>query len=361
MPTRPLVTRYEDDLRLFPSRWHRVGWTVTAAVVLAYPWVTSGRWMTVGNLALVAVVGSAALMVLTGFAGQVSLGHAAFLALGAYTAAVLGQQFGFPFWLALPLAGGVSATVGLGIGVFALRLKGLYLAIVTLGLVFLVQHVLLAFPELTRGHSGISVPMHWWFPGEHRGAGFASPVALGPLTLTAERKLYFLFLALAAFTLWVTKNLQRSNSGRAMMAVRDHDLAAEILGVTPRRAKLQAFGVSSFFAGIAGAMFAFQQQYITVEPPFDLNLSIQYIAMIVLGGVGTTFGAAAGAVVFTVLSPLAEAVGRHLPLVDRLTSAQQATVLFSIAVVAVLVAEPLGLFGVWLRVKRYFMTWPFKY
>lgn len=361
MPTRPLVTRYEDDLRLFPSLWHRVGWAVALVILLAWPWLAAGRWMTVGNLALVAVVGSAALMVLTGFAGQISLGHAAFLALGAYTAAVLGQRFGWPFWLALPLAGCVAALIGVGIGVFALRLKGLYLAIVTLGLVFLVQHVLLAFPELTRGHSGIGVPMYWWFKGDGPAVSFTSRLELGPVTLTAERKLYFLFLLLAGGTLWFTRNLQRSNSGRAMMAVRDHDLAAEVLGVTPRRAKLQAFGVSSFLAGVAGAMFAFQQQYITVEPPFDLNLSIQYIAMIVLGGVGTTFGAASGAIAFTVLSPLAEVAGRHLPLLDRLTSAQQATVLFSVVVVFVLVAEPLGLFGVWLRLKRYFQTWPFRY
>ncbi|WP_164000293.1 branched-chain amino acid ABC transporter permease [Pyxidicoccus caerfyrddinensis] len=362
MPTRPLVIRYEDDLQLFPGLWHKAGAVLTLAVALGYPWLASERWLTVGNLGLVAIVGAAALMVLTGFAGQVSLGHAAFLALGAYTVAVLGNKWGWPFWLALPLAGAVSACVGVVIGAFALRLRGLYLAIVTLGLVFLTQHVLLAYPEVTNGLSGTSVPMYWWFRGD---VGSAASVGdtwqLGPVVLGFERKLYFLFLPLAAGTVWLTKNVQRSNSGRAMMAVRDQDLAAEVLGVSTTQARLQAFGVSSFLAGIAGAMFAFQQQYITVEPPFDLNLSIQFIAMIVLGGVGSVFGAVSGALAFTFLSPLAESVGHALPLIQQLTSAQQATVLLSVVVVLVLVLEPMGLFGVWLRIRRYFQAWPFRY
>ncbi|MCY0999206.1 branched-chain amino acid ABC transporter permease [Myxococcus sp. MISCRS1] len=362
MPTRPLVIRYEDDLKLFPGLWQRVGLLLTLAVGLSYPWLVSTRWLTVGNLGLVAIVGAASLMVLTGFAGQVSLGHAAFLALGAYTAAVLGTKLGWPFWLALPLAGGVSALVGVVIGAFALRLKGLYLAIVTLGLVFLTQHVLLAYPEVTSGLSGTAVPMYWWFRDETGAAASMSTAwSVGGVRFGFERKLYFLFAGLAAFTVWLTKNLQRSDSGRAMMAVRDQDLAAEVLGVGTTQAKLQAFGVSSFLAGIAGAMFAFQQQYITVEPPFDLNLSIQYIAMIVLGGVGTVFGAVSGALAFTFLSPLAETVGGAIPFVNQLTSAQQSTVLLSLVVVLVLVLEPLGLFGVWLRVRRYFQAWPFRY
>ena len=146
-----------------------------------------------------------------------------------------------------------------------------------------------------------------------------------------------------------------------MMAVRDQDLAASVLGVNPARSKVTAFGLSSFLAGIAGGMFALQQQYITIEPPFDLNMSIEYIAMIVLGGMGTVFGAVAGAVALVVLSPLAEMLGRQLPLIERLSSAQQSTVLFSTLVLAVLVFEPMGLLGIWLRIKRYFASWPFRY
>jgi branched-chain amino acid transport system permease protein len=364
MPTRRLTTSYRDDLRLIQSTWHVAALLVGVAVVLCYPFAASARWLTVGNLALVATVGSTALMVLTGFAGQISLGHAAFLALGAYTTAALGRHAGLPFWLCLPAAGLVAAAVGTFVGFFTVRLRGLYLAIVTLGLVFIVNHVLLTASGLTGGLSGTVVPAYAWFAGADAGHGlsaFTATTAVGPLAFTLERKLYFIFLAIAAATLLAAHRLARSPSGRAMMAVRDRDLAAASVGVDLARTKLLAFGVSSFFAGVAGGMFALQQQYITVEPPFDLSMSVAYIAMIVLGGIGTVFGAAAGAIAFTALTPLAEALARHLPLLSRLPSGQQSTVVFAVAVCAVLVFEPLGLYGVWLRVQRYFAAWPFKY
>lgn len=360
MPRRKLITRYQDDLSLFPDRWHLVGWLACAPLALLYPFLASDEWLTVGNLALVGVVGSVSLMILTGFAGQVSLGHAAFMALGAYTTAVLGNRLHLPAFVLLPLAGAVAAAVGLAVGVFALRLEGLYLAIVTLGLIFLVNHALLSFPEYTQGLTGIAVPFHTWFGGEDA-SSIHEPVTLLGLTFTFERKLYLAFLALAALVTYLAKNLQRSATGRALMAVRDRDLAAAALGVSPARVKLLAFGVSSFLAGVAGGMFALQQQYITVDPPFNLHLSVQYIAMIVLGGLGSIFGAVTGALAFTMLQPLLEEVGALIPFLSGLTRAQQATVLFSLLVLLVLAFEPLGITGVWLRVKRYFAAWPFRY
>lgn len=366
MPTRPLSTRYEHDLRLFASRWNQAGLALFAAVALAYPLLAGNRWLTIGNQALVAVVGSVGLMIVTGFTGQISLGHAAFLAVGAYTAAAMGTHLGVPFWLLIPAAGLASAVVGLLIGPFALRLKGLYLAIVTLGLIFLVRHVLLSLDVITRGVSGISVPMNWWFAegaaGGVAGAGsFGRSVSLGAIELDFDKQLFYLFLLLAAGTALFAKNLTRSRTGRAMAAVRDRDIAAAIIGVDLARVKVMAFAISSFFAGVAGAMFAFSQRFITVDPPFNLLLSVQYIAMIVLGGIGTVFGAVAGALAFTMLGPLAENVGGLLPLVRDLSTAQQQTVLFSLVVGAFLLFEPLGLFGIWLRTKLYFMAWPFRY
>jgi branched-chain amino acid transport system permease protein len=358
------MTRYEDDVRLFPDFWHKVGLAAGALFALVFVAIADSHWMSVGNLALTSIVGAVGMMILTGFTGQISLGHAAFLAVGAYTAAVLGSTLGLPFWLILPIAGLTAASIGMAVGPFALRLEGLYLAIVTIGLLFLVNHILLSFPALTRGVSGIAVPMYLGF-----GAGSSTnpltsitePLDLGPVTLAFEQKLFFIYLALGVFSLWVARNIRRSNTGRALMAVRDHDLAAAVLGVRCSAAKIMAFGVSSFFGGVAGAMFGFQQQFITVDPPFNLQMSVQYIAIIVLGGMGTTFGAAAGALFFTVVAPLAEMVGRHIPWVNNLSSAQQSALLFSLLVVVFLLLEPLGLFGIWLRVKRYFAAWPFKY
>ena len=363
MPTKPLVTSYEQDQKLFPDFWHKVGLTLGVIACLAFPFLADSYWISIGNEALIAVVGAVGMMILTGFAGQISLGHAAFLALGAYSAGVTGFHYGLPFWLGIPIGGLVAAAIGLAVGPFALRLRGLYLAIVTLGLLFLVDHVLVSFPDLTGGISGLSVPMHGWF-AESGATGFGSfgeTLDLGVVTLEFDQKLYFVFLMIAVAAAFASKNIQRSNTGRAMVAVRDHDLAAAVLGVDPARTKVIAFGISSFFAGVAGAMFAYKQQFITVNPPFNLAMSVDYIAIIVLGGIGTTFGAVAGAVAFVILSPLAELAGGYIPLLNQLSGGQQSTVLFASLVIAFLVFEPLGLFGIWMRIKRYFIAWPFRY
>lgn len=368
MPARRLATRYEHDLRLLPGRWHRTALLLLGGLAVAYPLVVDGRWLTVGNQGLVAVVGAVGLMIVTGFTGQISLGHAAFLAIGAYTAAALGTHLGIPFWLLVPAAGLAAAAVGVLVGPFALRLKGLYLAIVTLGLIFLVNHVLLSIPSVTRGVSGISVPMYWWF-AEGTGGGvagaavstFGRPVSVGPVDLDFARQLFYVLLLIAAATALFARNLLRSRTGRAMAAVRDRDIAAAVIGVHLARVKVVAFGLSSFFAGVAGAMFAFSQQFITIDPPFNLLLSVQYVAMIVLGGIGTVFGAVAGALAFIMLGPLAETIGRALPLVQDLSTAQQSTLLFSLVVGAFLLFEPLGLFGIWVRIRLYFLAWPFRY
>ncbi|HIA01263.1 MAG TPA: branched-chain amino acid ABC transporter permease [Myxococcales bacterium] len=165
---------------------------------------------------------------------------------------------------------------------------------------------------------------------------------------------------LAVLSSFMAKNLHRSNSGRAMMAVRDHDIAAAVLGVNPAAAKITAFGVSSFLAGVAGSMLAIEQTYLTVDH-FNLHLSIEYIAMIVLGGIGTLFGAIAGAIAYVVIEPLGHLVGGLIPGMSEWTDKQQSTMVFACVVCGFLIFEPLGLFGIWLRVKRYFLTWPFRY
>ncbi len=361
MPTRKLVTRYEDDLGLFPDRYHKLGLAIGIAFVIGFPFLASASWLTVGNQALIAIVGAVGLMILTGFAGQISLGHAAFLAIGAFSTAVLGERWHVPFWLCLPLAGAIAAIIGITAGIFALRLRGLYLAIVTLGLLYLVAHTLDAYPALSGTGGAKQVGMYVTFgqsPTEMRDV--YEKMAYGPVILAWDQKLYFIFLVIAVAVAWVGKNILRSNAGRAMMAVRDHDLAAATLGVNPVRAKLYAFGTSSFLAGVAGAMFALQQKTITVEY-FNLQVSIEYVAMIVLGGVGSIWGAVAGAIAFVTLGKLVQTLGPKLPYISDLPTGLQTSVLFSLLVIAVLVIEPLGLLGIWLRIKRYFMAWPFRY
>jgi len=357
MPTKKLVTRYLDDLALFPDRYHKIGVVLAVIGAVALPFLMGDYGLDIAHKGLIAVVGATGMMILTGFCGQISLGHAAFLAIGGYTVAILGGTFGVPFWLALPVGGVLAAAVGLMVGPFALRLEGLYLAIVTIGLLFLVEHVLRNGLEIAFAKDYLSVPMHSWF-------GSAPDDVLGSFredgALHAGQKLYFLFLVIALGTIWVSKNLQRSHTGRAMMAVRDRDMAAEVLGVNAAHSKFVAFGLSSFFAGIAGGMYAFAHPVLTLEP-FNLQMSVEYVAMVILGGVGTTFGAVWGALAFTVLLPVAGELGHLMPFPDAFSSEHQAVIIFFPLLCLFLVFEPLGILGIWLRVKRYFAAWPFRY
>ena len=358
MPTTPLATRYEDDLRLLASRWRQAGVVLLALVLVVYPLQATAQWLTIGNLALVSIVGAVGLMILTGFTGQISLGHAAFLAIGAFTAAALATHLGMPWWVGMPVGGLIAAAVGLAIGPFALRLRGLYLAIVTVGLVFLVEHVLVHWRPVTGGHAGTSVPMYWWFDGPRVGS---TPLDIGPYSLGFAHQLYFIYLVIAVAVVLFATNLRRSRTGRSMAAVRDRDVAAAVMGVNVSRTKFEAFGISSFIAGVAGAMYGYQQQFVTVDPPFNLFMSIDYIAMIVLGGIGTVVGAVLGALAFVMLGPLAEGLFGEIGVMGNLTSSQQQRMLLAIVVGIFLITEPLGLYGIWLRIKVYFMAWPFRY
>jgi branched-chain amino acid transport system permease protein len=358
MPTKPLSVRYEDDLRLLASRWRQAGMVLAVLFALVFPLRASSLWLTLGAEILVFMVGAVGLMILTGFTGQISLGHAAFIGIGGYTAAILGGTFGVPFWLIIPVAGLLAAAVGLAVGPFALRLKGLYLAIVTLGLVFLVAHVLRSFPEWTGGLSGLAVPMLWWFDGPTVSTLDVS--ILGTQLSSAILK-YYIFLVVAALAVLFATNLRRSHTGRAMAAVRDRDVAAAVMGVDVARTKYAAFGVSSFLAGVAGAMFAWEAQFLTIDATVNLIISIEYIAIIVIGGIGTVVGAVLGSIAFVVLGQLADAFLGELPLLAELSSAQRRNSFQAILVAAFLIVEPFGLYGIWLRIKFYFMAWPFRY
>ena len=220
MPTRKLVTSYNQDQELFPDLWHKIGLWIGLPLLILFPLMASSYWLTILNQAFIAVIGSVALMILTGFAGQISLGHAAFLGIGAYTVAILGSRFHVPFWLALPVGGILASVVGLMIGPFALRLRGLYLAIVTLGLLFLTEHILMSFPEYTGGVSGLSVPAHLGFAkieGEGGLGAFSKPSEIFGIRVLFAHKIYFILALLALASAFLCSNIRRSTLGRSMM------------------------------------------------------------------------------------------------------------------------------------------------
>jgi branched-chain amino acid transport system permease protein len=362
-PHRHLVRRYEDELRLFGTRAARSWLAVLVLLWLCVPlFVTDDFWLSVLNYAGIAAIGAIGLNLLTGYTGQVSLGHAFFIGTGAYVAAEVGGELGLPLVLWLPAAGLFGAAVGALVGPFALRLRGNYLAIVTLGLVFLGEHLFRNLDGVTGGNSGTSV---------------LAAVELGPLDVrrlelggdvySANQGWFWLIWALVALVALIAKNIVRTRPGRAMQAIRDRDVAAEIVGVPLGRYKTAAFALSSGLAAMAGALLGAYQEFVSPDE-WTLFLSIQYIAIIIVGGVGTVFGAVLGALFLGGLPALIEEYSDAIPGVATTAgddgfisvfSLNQA--IFGLLIVLFLVFEPRGLAAIWLRIKAYFKAWPFSY
>lgn len=354
---------YRDELRLFPSVQLKVAMVALFVVFLAAPYVLSEFWLNVANYAAVFAVGAIGLNLLTGYTGQVSLGHAFFMGVGAYTAVQFGVKNEWPLLLYLPMAAIVGGLVGAVVGPFALRLRGDYLVIVTLGLVFLGEYIFDQWDSVTGGNGGTSTA-----------AGLSiGPFDFAELTVfgtefTRDAGVFWLFWGIVAVCALLAKNLVRSRAGRAMQAVRDRDLAAEVIGVSIFRYKVGAFAISSSLAAVAGAMYGSLQQYVS-PTEWNLFLSIQFVAIIILGGLGTIFGGVLGAVVIGAMPKLINRYSDSIPFVTSaggggdgiISAASLNNIIYGLLIVAFLVFEPRGLAAVWLRIKAYFKTWPFSY
>jgi branched-chain amino acid transport system permease protein len=315
--------------------------------LLVLPLVANAYVLYVANLIGFAIIGAVGLNILTGFTGQISLGHAAFVGVGGYTAAVLMTKLNFSFWLALPCAGFVAAGAGLIIGIPSLRVKGLYLCMATLAAQFIFEFIFIHWESMTHGIRGINVP---------------AP-ALGSLVLNTEKRFYFLTLAVVVIAVAYARNLVRSRVGRAFVAIRDRDLAAEIMGISLFRYKLTAFAISSFYAGVAGALWVSFMRIVTPDH-FPFHLSIQYLAMVIVGGMGSVLGSIFGAI-FMVLTPevlniLSAELSKMVPAAGQLFIPMK-EVIFGALIVLFLIFEPLGLAEIWRRVKAFFLLWPFSY
>ncbi len=360
LPNTRLTTDYVQDTALFRTWTKRAG---LAGMVLAWlvgPLMLPEYWATVLVYAGISAVGAIGLNLLTGFTGQVSLGHAVFYGIGAYAGAVAAEA-GLPFPLWLVVASVAGGFIGGLAGPFALRLRGNYLVIVSLGLLVLGQHVFENWAAVTGGLTGRAVKL---------------PVAIGALdagalTLFGNRLtrsqgyLYFVWAVVAVLGL-AAKNITRTRPGRALQAIRDRDLAAEIIGVSQVHYKVGAFVVSSGYAACAGAIYASYARFLS-PLDFSLFLSIQFVAMIVVGGVGTIHGSILGALFLTILPRFIESVSDRLPFVSTdgsggglsVQSLNQA--MFGVLIIVFLLFEPLGLAEIWRRITRYFKAWPFSY
>jgi branched-chain amino acid transport system permease protein len=366
-----LYTEYAADQALLntPAKRWFTGLILLLAVVA--PFMLERNYTALLATVFIYAIGGLGLNLVTGYAGQVSLGHAFFVGLGAFTAAWAGTEptaalrgLGLEMWLWLPLAGLVPAIVGFVVAPLATRVRGLYLAILTLGLVFIGEHI---FREATTFTGGGGI-----------GRRAAAPI-VGGVDLSRSHEvfgfefergnLYYLFclLLLVGFAIG-TRNLARSKVGRSFAAVRDRDIAAEVMGVPLTRTKVLAFTISSFYAGICGALLAVMFGQIEGDN-FNLLMSVDFLAIILIGGVATVSGTIAGAAFVVLLPEMVRNLAPYVPFIstsrgDRtalITVFQLETILFGGLIIAFLVLEPRGLYGLWLRVRNYFKAWPFSY
>ncbi len=339
-------TGYAQDLTLIETRTERWSLAVLLVSLVAFPFLAPPFYLDLANQVFLASIGALALMLLTGYAGQISLGHAGLMAAGAFTVGILFRELQAPFWATLPAAATVGGLLGVVFGLPSLRLRGLYLAVSTLALHFLVVYLGGEY-ETRRGYStGVVI----------------DPPAIGGIAIASGRAWYFILGLAATGTLFLCLNLLRSGTGRAWTAIRANETVAEALGVGVAAHKLLAFVISSSFAALAGALFAYYRGFVSVEA-FSLFLSIQYVAMIIIGGMGSLLGAILGAIFVTLFPYAIEAALRALPGAQRYAGSLFAVnyAAFGFVMILFLVLEPLGLVGIWRRVQTYFLMWPFKY
>jgi branched-chain amino acid transport system permease protein len=340
-------TSYGSDMTLFETRATRIMVGLFLCLLFALPSFSSGYVLDVTNRIGIAVIGAIGLNILTGFTGLISLGNAAFMAIGAFSTGYLSIRLGLPFYVCLPLAGALTAFFGMIIGIPSLRVKGLYLAMATLAAHFIVEFLTVKWESVTGGVAGLSIP---------------TPM-LGSYSLDSDRKIFYLIYAVVIFTVFVSRNLFRTKPGKAFIAIRDQAISAEVMGVNIFKYKLLSFAVSSFFVGIAGALTAYQARIISPET-FPITVAIDYLGMIIIGGMGSVLGSIYGAVFITLLPELLRLVTTSLSatypdLIGFFASMKD--LVFGTLVILFLIFEPAGMVARWHAIKNYWKLYPFSY
>ncbi|MBI9077475.1 MAG: branched-chain amino acid ABC transporter permease [Desulfatibacillum sp.] len=334
-----MKTDYYQDIRIFKYRSTFFWYVALIIGCLLLPKVVDEYLVSQFSFICIYAVAAVGLMLLTGFTGQISMGHAAFFAIGSYTSAIL-TSHGVPFLIALPASGLVAAIVGVIIGRPILHLTGLYLAIATMGAAFIIEEILVRWESLTNGNMGFLVD---------------PPVIFG-FNFDTEASFFYLSLLVLALTLLLAKNILRSPTGRAFIAIRDSEIAAEAMGIDLPNFKTQAFAISAFFTGIAGCLYAHKIMFINPES-YTIVLSIELLAIVIIGGLGSLHGAVFGSMFFIFLPQLIIISKDYLPtFIQDQTGLQPA--LFGLLIVLVMLFEPMGIYGKWLKTKFYFEWFP---
>ena len=333
-------TDYAQDIRLIKHGGHRLWYGVLGVLLLLSPYLLPEYWLAQLTFVLIYSVVGLGLMLLAGFTGLFSIGHAAFLGVGAYTEAVLANA-GVPVPVSLAVAALLSAAVGVVVGLPALRVKGIYLGIATLAFGFIVEEVLARWEPVTGGNTGL----------------FVKSAQIGGWQFNTSESFYYLCLVVVVLSTLGVLNLLRSPTGRAFVAIRDSEISAQSMGIHLARYKTLSFALSAALAGLGGALYAHKIQFLTPDQ-FGILQSIDLLLMVVIGGLGFIHGAFLGAI-FLISMPQLISLGKDLlpPAIGQAAGLQ--SLVYGVVLVGFVMFEPMGLYGRWLKIRTFFQTFPF--
>ncbi len=350
-PCGDFRTTYKKDQTIFDTKVTLMVATACVVALCFAPLVLDAYYLTLFIQVSYLGIAALGLNILVGFTGQISLGHAAFFGFGAFASAWLNTSFGIPVVFCIPLAGFMTLAVGMLFGMPAARIKGLYLAIATLAAQFILEDF------FARAE---------WFSGGAAGS-LAEPITVFGFSFDTDERFFYVALASLVFMFLWASNLMRSRDGRAFVAVRDHYLSAEIMGVNLTRYRLMSFGVASFYAGIGGALYAHYLGYVSAEG-FTLFMSVQFLAMIIIGGLGSVKGTLMGVVFMVLLPEMLEggvgilkdsSWGNSPMIIDGLAYIKEMAI--GLVIILFLIFQPEGLAHRWDQTKNYWKCYPFSY
>jgi len=345
LPSGTFNQGYAQDMAIFRTRTHWVMLIAFLIFLFTCPLFFGDRILTILTIIGITVISVHGLNILTGYCNQISMGHAGFMAVGAYTSAILTAKLGFSFWAALPCAALAAGIVGILFGLPSLRIKGFYLIMATIAAHFIIIWVILQLYGVTGGADGLAVPRP----------------EIGGFVFKSKSSYFYLVMIIACLATYLAKNIIRTRAGRAFIAIRDNELAAEVMGVNLWTYKLQAFFIGCVFAGVAGSLLVHYVAFATTDQ-FPFMNSVWYLGMLIVGGMGSTAGAIFGAVFLKLLDELVIVVG---PILSAAVAPQAAAslslIMRGLVIILFLIFEPRGLAHRWQMVKAYYRLWPFSH
>jgi len=336
---------YAQDLAIFRTKLHWGVLFVFLVFLFTCPLFFSDRMLTIMTMIGITVISVHGLNILTGYCGQISIGHAGFMAVGGYTSAILCAKLGWPFWVALPCGALSAGIAGLIFGLPSLKIKGFYLIMATIAAQFIIIWTIIQLRSITGGPDGLSVP---------------KPV-IGSIVLSSKTNYFYLVMVVTCLATLLAKNIVRTRAGRAFIAIRDNDLAAEVMGISLWSYKLQAFFIGCVYAGVAGSLLIHYYSFASTDQ-FPFMDSVWYLGMLIVGGMGSTTGAIFGAVSLKLLDELVTMAGPVLSAaVAPQAAASLALISHGLIIIIFLIFEPRGLHHRWEMIKAYFRLWPFSH